>query len=189
YSDPNVWVAYLGLHVQLELNDRVVRRDIKQIIVHESYNQQTFDNDIALLELASPVAFTSVIQPICLPDSTHNFPVGKSTWVTGWGKLQENGADAKVLQKAELRIIKRQACNELLSSSVTSRMLCAGYMTGGIDACQGDSGGPMSSVEKNGRVFLAGIVSWGDGCARRYKPGVYTRAAKYRQWIARHSGV
>ncbi|XP_067909861.1 suppressor of tumorigenicity 14 protein homolog [Heterodontus francisci] len=189
YSDPNVWLAYLGLHVQLELNNRVVKRDIKQIIVHESYNQQTFDNDIALLELASPVTFTSVIQPICLPDATHNFPVGKSTWITGWGKLKEDGADAKVLQKAELRIVKRQVCNTLLSSVVTSRMLCAGYLSGGIDACQGDSGGPMSSVEKNGKVFLAGIVSWGDGCARRNKPGVYTRAAKYRQWITRHSGV
>ncbi|XP_041030322.1 suppressor of tumorigenicity 14 protein homolog isoform X2 [Carcharodon carcharias] len=189
YSDPNLWTAYLGLHVQLELNDRVVKRDIKQIIVHESYNLQTFDNDIALLELSSPVAFSNVIQPICLPDATHSFPVGKSVWVTGWGKLKEDGYEAKVLQKAELRIIKRPICNTLLSSTVTSRMLCAGFLSGGIDACQGDSGGPMSSVEGNGRVFLAGIVSWGDGCARRNKPGVYTKAAKFRQWIKMRSGV
>ncbi|XP_078055358.1 suppressor of tumorigenicity 14 protein homolog [Mustelus asterias] len=189
YSDPSIWTAYLGLHVQLKLGDGVLKKSIKQIIVHESYNPQTFNNDIALLELANPVTFSSVIQPICLPDATHNFPVGKSVWVTGWGRLKEDGPEAKVLQKAELRIIKRQICNSLLSNVVSSRMLCAGFLSGGIDACQGDSGGPMSSVEKNGRVFLAGIVSWGDGCARRNKPGVYTKAAKYRQWITTRSGV
>ncbi|XP_072342962.1 suppressor of tumorigenicity 14 protein homolog [Scyliorhinus torazame] len=189
YSDPTIWTAYLGLHRQLELNDHVVQKSLKQIIVNENYNPQTFNNDIALLELSSPVTFSSVIQPICLPDATHNFPVGKSIWVTGWGKLKEDGPEAKVLQKAELRIIKRQICNSLLSSVVTSRMICAGFLSGGIDACQGDSGGPMSSVERNGRVFLAGIVSWGDGCARRNKPGVYTKASKFRQWIMQRSGI
>ncbi|XP_062894718.1 suppressor of tumorigenicity 14 protein homolog isoform X4 [Mobula hypostoma] len=137
YSDPGNWMAYLGLHIQHQLNDRVVKRNIKRIIVHEHYNPQIFDNDIALLELAQPVSFTSVIQPVCLPDASHNFPVGKSTWVTGWGATSENGAGATVLQKAEIRIINRAVCNNLMSSSVTSRMLCAGYLSGGIDACQG----------------------------------------------------
>ncbi|XP_051896059.1 ST14 transmembrane serine protease matriptase b isoform X2 [Pristis pectinata] len=189
YSDPGHWVAYLGLHVQHKLSDRVVKENIKRIIVHEKYNPQMFDNDIALLELAHPVTFTSVIQPICLPDASHDFPVGKSTWVTGWGKTSESGPVATVLQKAEIRIIKRKVCDNLLSSAVTSHMLCAGYLSGGIDACQGDSGGPMSSVEENGKVFLAGIVSWGDGCARKNKPGVYTKVSNYRQWITQHSGV
>ncbi|XP_060702779.1 suppressor of tumorigenicity 14 protein-like [Hemiscyllium ocellatum] len=189
YSDPNIWVAYLGLHVQLQLNEQVVMGNIKQIIVHESYSPQTFDNDIALLELSSPVTFSSVIQPICLPVASHNFPVGKTVTVTGWGRLKEGGPEATVLQQADLRIIKNQVCNKFLSTVVTSRMLCAGFLSGGIDACQGDSGGPLSSVESNGKVFLAGIVSWGDGCARRNKPGVYTKAEKFREWIRKHSGV
>ncbi|XP_069750462.1 ST14 transmembrane serine protease matriptase b isoform X2 [Narcine bancroftii] len=189
FSEPGNWVAYLGLHVQQNLNKRVEKRNIKHIIVHKHYNSQMFDNDIALLELTDTVLFTSVIQPICLPDATHNFPVGKSTWITGWGRLKEDGDVATVLQKAEVRIIRRKHCNELLSSTITSNMLCAGYLSGGIDACQGDSGGPMSSVETNGKVFLAGIVSWGDGCARKNKPGVYTKVSKYRQWITQHSGM
>jgi len=48
---------------------------------------------------------------------------------------------------------------------------------------QGDSGGPMSVERPDGKYNLAGIISWGIGCAKRNQPGVMTRIAYFRDWI------
>lgn len=47
-----------------------------------------------------------------------------------------SGAAASVLQKAQVRIINQDTCNSLMGGQLTSRMLCAGVLSGGIDACQ-----------------------------------------------------
>jgi secreted trypsin-like serine protease len=63
-------------------------------------------------------------------------------------------------------------------------MMCAGYREGRIDSCQGDSGGPLVWRSPDGPA-LVGIVSFGDGCARELKYGVYTRVSAFRDWIDR----
>ncbi|KAK2848190.1 hypothetical protein Q7C36_009872 [Tachysurus vachellii] len=187
-SQPESWEVYLGLHRQNQLN-KAEKRYLKRIIAHPNYNEFTFDYDMALMELDTPVAFKETIRPICLPSSSYVFPVGKSVWITGWGATREGGSGASLLQKAEVRIINSTVCDSLMNGQITSRMTCAGVLAGGVDACQGDSGGPMSSSNVVGRVFLAGVVSWGDGCARRNKPGIYTTVPKFRAWIKEQTGV
>uniref|UniRef100_A0AAQ4QNW8 ST14 transmembrane serine protease matriptase a n=1 Tax=Gasterosteus aculeatus aculeatus TaxID=481459 RepID=A0AAQ4QNW8_GASAC len=188
YSQPGTWEAYLGLHIQGNTAKNVVKRNLKQVIAHPNYNAYTYDNDIALMELDSPVTYSDYIRPICLPSPQHDFPAGSTVWITGWGATREGGFAAKVLQKAEVRIINYSVCNDLMKAQLTSRMLCAGVLTGGVDACQGDSGGPLSSPSGS-RMFLAGVVSWGDGCARRNKPGIYTTVTKFRGWVKEKTGV
>lgn len=187
YSQPGVWEAYLGLHIQRATGNSV-KRNLKQIISHPNYNSYTFDNDIALMELDSPVTYTDFIRPICLPSPQHVFPTGNTVWITGWGATREGGFGSTALQKAQVRIINHSVCNDLMSGQITSRMMCAGVLSGGVDACQGDSGGPLS-FPTGTRMFLAGVVSWGDGCARRNKPGIYTTVTKYRGWIKEKTGV
>lgn len=66
----------------------------------------------------------------------------------------------------------------MYGGGITAGMLCAGLPEGGRDACQGDSGGPLTVANQ-----VAGIVSWGIGCARPNLPGVYARVPFYRNWI------
>uniref|UniRef100_A0A665W426 Suppressor of tumorigenicity 14 protein homolog n=1 Tax=Echeneis naucrates TaxID=173247 RepID=A0A665W426_ECHNA len=182
------WQTYSGMQDQYN-HENVQRRSLKRIISHPDYNQMTFDYDIALLELSEPLEFTNTIQPICLPSSSHVFHAGMSCWVTGWGALREGGQKAQLLQKASVKIINDTVCNIVTEGQLTSRMLCSGFLVGGIDACQGDSGGPLACFEESGKWFQAGIVSWGEGCARRNKPGVYSRVTKLRDWIKAETGI
>ncbi|KAG1951968.1 suppressor of tumorigenicity 14 protein homolog isoform X1 [Pimephales promelas] len=189
YKMTSNWLTYSGLRDQNIQDASVQQRTIKTIITHPSYNEMTYDYDISLLELSQPLNFSNTVHPICLPASTHVFSAGSSCFVTGWGALREGGIAATILQKAEVKVINDTVCNMVTEGQVTSRMMCSGYLTGGVDACQGDSGGPLVCRSDVGKWFQAGIVSWGEGCARRNKPGVYTRVTKLRDWIREITSV
>ncbi|KFQ28093.1 Transmembrane protease serine 6, partial [Merops nubicus] len=139
--------------------------------------------DVALLQLDHPVIFSPVIQPICLPAPSHFFEPGLHCWITGWGALKEGGYVSNVLQKVDVQLIQQDICSEAYHYMISPRMLCAGYHTGKKDACQGDSGGPLACKEPSGRWFLAGLVSWGMGCARPNHYGVYTRITQVLGWM------
>jgi trypsin len=67
-------------------------------------------------------------------------------------------------------------------------MVCAGFPEGGVDTCQGDSGGPMFGRTSGGVLRVVGATSFGEGCARPGKPGVYARVGDtvLREWIRGH---
>ncbi len=165
------------------------QRDVLQIVRHPAYvDALSYDNDIALLKLSSPVliggsgATRTDIIPL-VPDDVGGL-AGNNSWVTGWGDTSYGGNKSAQLREVELPIIDNFICNdaEHHNGSITDNMLCAGYDEGGSDSCQGDSGGPL--IVWDAEMWkLAGVVSWGESCALPYRQGVYTRVSQYVDWI------
>lgn len=52
------------------------------------FNPKTFNNDIALVELSTPVVLSERVMPVCLP-ADHEPPPGAPCLVAGWGSLYE----------------------------------------------------------------------------------------------------
>uniref|UniRef100_A0A3Q2YH07 trypsin n=1 Tax=Hippocampus comes TaxID=109280 RepID=A0A3Q2YH07_HIPCM len=99
--------------------------------------------------------------------------------------IYADGPSADTVMEAKVPLLPQNTCKNALGKElVTNTMLCAGYLSGGIDSCQGDSGGPLIYQDRiSGRFQLHGITSWGDGCGEKGKPGVYTRVSAFSDWI------
>ncbi|XP_015431215.1 PREDICTED: trypsin-2-like [Dufourea novaeangliae] len=164
--------------------DTGTRYGVKNIIRHPQYNSQTIDYDIALLEIDGEIKFSPTVQPVKLTSAEPS--TNKLVDITGWGALREGGSTSSQLMKVSVPIVARNKCQEHYSryGTITTRMICAGYVQGGKDSCQGDSGGPLTSAG-----VLYGIVSWGLGCAQPNYPGVYTNVASLRSWISQNARV
>ncbi|KAH8394673.1 hypothetical protein KR222_001454 [Zaprionus bogoriensis] len=174
-------------HNRSDSDAAVLERGATRVKTHELYNPRSFDNDIALIQLDRPLSFEGHMRPICLPVPSASFD-GEVAIVTGWGALREGDLATDTLQEVEVLVLSQSECGATGYSPalITENMLCAGYpREGARDACTGDSGGPLHVLfdEQPGQYQLAGIVSWGEGCARPDKPGVYTRVNQYLRWI------
>ncbi|XP_068231105.1 chymotrypsinogen B-like isoform X2 [Palaemon carinicauda] len=155
------------------------------IIMHPSYDSDTNDNDVALIQLPSALTFpeSNTIAPVCLPDADNDYSNVNGT-VTGWGRLTEGGSQPHKLYEVVVSTMTNVACADKYSASaITANMICAG--SSNKDSCQGDSGGPLMAPGNIAETFMVeiGVVSWGTGCARPEFPGVYARVSNYLSWI------
>ncbi|KAL0962619.1 hypothetical protein UPYG_G00342850 [Umbra pygmaea] len=151
-----------------------------KIITHKDYIGKTKMHDIALVKVKTPLAFNQCVRPIEIWRKP--LILNKKCTVTGWGSTRENGPQANRLQEVNVTILSPETCDTFYHGAMQTNMFCAGQLEGGVDACQGDSGGPLSCYTGS-RYELAGVVSWGVGCGRVQRPGVYTKAQSYLDWI------
>ncbi|XP_066293152.1 trypsin-2-like isoform X1 [Branchiostoma lanceolatum] len=159
--------------------ERTIRT--RRVFIHPSYG---FGYDVALLKLKKRVRFNPYTRPACLPQASTVLPAGTVCSITGWGTTAEGGSLPNQLQEADVPILSDAQCSGAYAPFVDlTSEVCAGYLAGGIDSCQGDSGGPLVCQSAGGQYFLHGLTSWGEGCARPGKPGVYARVTAVADWI------
>ena len=185
-------------HIQ-EPNEQKLK--VHAFILHPDWDPRTLTNDIALLYVSTlsggGVQWSSWVRPICLatpsapgapatPSLLHN--QGEEMFLSGFGDTEEDGEVALTLQVANVPLVLEAKCVGAYSKSGDkidyTTQFCAGSDLDGIDSCQGDSGGPVAvPVRSDDRFYLAGVVSFGVGCAREDYPGVYTRVEAYLPWL------
>ena len=163
---------------------------VEGVIVHNGYAADSglaTKNDIAMLYLAdySQVEFERPIAPLPLNfDGKIAKSAAETARVIGLGNTTSLGwIFDGVIRQVDIPVIELGKCIEKYGD-VDSSQICAGDMkTGGVDSCQGDSGGPLMLKQPDGSWSLAGIVSYGEGCAQKSAPGVYTRISAFSDWI------
>ncbi|XP_037722832.1 uncharacterized protein LOC119555492 isoform X3 [Drosophila subpulchrella] len=159
---------------------------IENWYIHEEFRKGThMNNDIALVVLKTPLKFSDYIQPICLPDKKAELVQDRKCTISGWGSIKSGvSTPAQVLGSAELPILADNVCKQsnVYGSAMAEGMFCAGSMDESVDACEGDSGGPLVCSDDDGET-LYGLISWGQHCGFKNRPGVYVRVNHYIDWI------
>lgn len=162
-----------------EQEQRVVKT-----ITHPDYDVETVDADIALLKLRRPFVMTKHVSVACLPSAKLHLEVDTKGMILGWGKRKDTamfGSD--VLHQAEVPIASPKDCRlQYEDYFISENMVCAGFKRGRVDSCAGDSGGPLL-FEKRGKWFIYGITSFGEGCGKKGKFGIYAKVPNFVRWI------
>ncbi|OBS71786.1 hypothetical protein A6R68_13637, partial [Neotoma lepida] len=171
-AHPRQWTLSFGTTI----NPPLMKRDVRRIIMHERYRPPARDHDIALVQFSPKVTFSDEVRRICLPEASASFPPNSIFYITGFGALYYTGESQNELREARVQLISNDVCKQrqVYGNEIKRGMFCAGYLEGTYDACRGDSGGPLVVKDNKDTWYLLGIVSWGDNCGQKNKPGVYT---------------
>ncbi len=169
------------------------RLDVAQIYVHPQYEQAAqYDKDVALIRLEDaadlgPTPGGEMVATVPLVSAGVGSLAGEQAAISGWGS--DGSGYPEDLMEAVVPVVTNANCNDSNSydGDITANMLCAGYTAGGVDTCSGDSGGPLVVDGPNWK--LAGITSWGNGCALPNYYGVYTRVSQVVGWIEETMGT
>ncbi len=167
----------VGLHTQGQTAGTEKFTTLKVIKNPDYESDMQSSKDYALVQLSGNSKFATIALNTAEISGDVNFVTA------GWGTTSEgSGSISKNLMKVTVPFVSADACEAAYPGSLDSSMICAGYPEGGKDSCQGDSGGPLI-VGSGSNMALAGVVSWGEGCARPNKYGVYSKVNAVLDWI------
>lgn len=125
--------AFVGGH-NISRDYTEIKR-IRRIIAHEDFDIFTFNNDIALLELETPVFYNSRVAPACLPNGEQKDFTDQLCVVAGWGRISERLPTSHSLRSVVVPVWSQEEC--LMagygSTRITENMMCGGYPEGQRD--------------------------------------------------------
>ncbi len=174
--------------------------EVVGVYTHDGYDPVRFDNDIALLRLATAPTDPDVaaIRLSTLSVEDQFGGPGAAAIVPGWGRLLD-GRYPNELRQVQIEVLERSNCNQggtaapkpgiTITGPITENMICSGTRIGSRGSCYGDSGGPMIVRLEDDTYLQIGIVSWGyeadtaSGCDTDAAFEAYTRVARYQDWI------
>lgn len=110
---------------------------VRQFFQHPNFSIDTYDYDVSVLWLQTPLVLGSSVRNISLASSGTNIPTGLIGYASGWGLTDPYGfVGSDHLKYVVLPVISLKDCGIYYSNLLTDRMFCAGYATGGKDTCQ-----------------------------------------------------
>lgn len=167
-------------------------KSVKRVVVHENYNPDTLENDIAILELSKPSRIAPVqLEGFSAPGIDDARLRAIQGTVLGWGRIdpKDEWQTSSVLKFASVPMVPGPQCQGKLPrgferfGAIDARRLCAGG-EGGVDTCNGDSGGPLVVRQPNGNFVQLGLTSLGARvCGQKGVYGVYTRIGAFTAFL------
>jgi len=156
------FLVHLGVHNYSNTNEEGrISVSVNDIHIHPDWNVdvESYDADIAVLELANEINYNKFIRPICIQEVESEVAEASRGTVVGFGK-NENGKISDIANKLEIPIYDYKNCSKLSSdhrSLISPRTFCGGSANG-QGVCDGDSGTGVYVPYKNA-YYLRGIVS------------------------------
>lgn len=167
----------------------------RRIENHPNFNPRNLNNDISLLHVPSALSFNNALNAVRLPrraQQTETFD-GRTSTVSGWGAIANNGPAQSLLRWTNVRIIANSECQRTFGSgSVVPHVVCSLGTTRNQGVCGGDSGGPLV-VNEGGVYTQIGVVAFGaapllGGCTAG-RPSGYMRTSHFLTWINQRTDI
>ncbi|XP_050355211.1 trypsin CFT-1-like [Nymphalis io] len=152
---------------------------IRRITTHSDFQTTTRVNDIAVLRTSLNIVFGQNVQAAYIAGGSYSLANNQPVWAIGWGVTS---VSIIKLRQVQIWVNDQQTCATRYAEvnfSVTSNMLCAGWLDVGVRGqCQGDTGSPLLH---NGVVV--GVYSWTQSCGNSRYSNINTRVSAYSRWI------
>lgn len=188
----NQITVVIGVHNLEKHENYTIVRQISNWWIHAGFNGYTLLDDVALIELSSPVTFSEYITPACVyipsPNDEDLHIEGKIGWVTGWGNEQVGRQVKTLKEESKVEALSKTRCKELYKNDLfpvsQESQICAGERDVNTGPCQSDSGGPfVAKSPRDGKWYLYGIVSRRPSDYICGFGALYARVAYYIDWF------